>query len=203
MEQGLGKAQTFSLSHVGARGKRLLAREFSNNVKGNPNASIVYLILNGGNSDYDALQAQFQRRLSRGLQAEAEQEFVRALDLNPKYVQARDWYAFHYLQLAEGRLEEGVAQAKLALEADPLSSYTSAVYGTCCIAGRDEEAVQECERAVELDPESLIARLVACPNLYQGLEPFPLQRDFQPFHNGAGDLVLNRKNIFHVAVISL
>ena len=193
MEQGLGKAQTFSLSYVGARGKRLLAREFSNNVKGNPNASIVYLILNGGNSDYDALQAQFQRRLSRGLQAEAEQEFVRALDLNPKYV-----------QLAEGCLEEGVAQAKLALEADPLSSYTSAVYGfTCCIAGRDEEAVQECERAVELDPESLIARLVACPNLYQGLEPFPLQRDFQPFHNGAGDFVLNRKNIFYVAVISL
>jgi hypothetical protein len=80
LEQGLGKQQTFSLSYVGAGGRRLLAREFSNNVEGNPNATIVYLILNGGTSDYDALQVQFQRRLSRGLQALASYTWAHSID---------------------------------------------------------------------------------------------------------------------------
>ena len=80
VEQGLGKQQTFSLSYVGAGGRRLLAREYSNHVQGNPNASIVYLIFNGGTSNYDALQAQFQRRLSRGLQALASYTWAHSID---------------------------------------------------------------------------------------------------------------------------
>lgn len=93
--------------------------------------------------------------------AEAEREFLRALELNPKYIQARDWYALFYLQFSEGRLAEGVAQAKLALESDPLSSYTHAIYGlTCAIAGKYAEAVQISRRAVELDSESYLARMI-------------------------------------------
>ena len=79
-EQALGKQQSFSVSYVGAAGRRLLSREFSNKVVGNPNAAIVYMILNGGTSDYDALQAQFQRRLSRGLQALASYTWAHSLD---------------------------------------------------------------------------------------------------------------------------
>jgi TolB-like protein/Flp pilus assembly protein TadD len=91
--------------------------------------------------------------------AQAEREFLRALELNPRYVQARDRYALFYLQVSVGRLEEGVAQAKLALELDPLSGYTNTLVGfTCFCAGRHAEAVQACERAVELDPESFLAR---------------------------------------------
>lgn len=91
----------------------------------------------------------------------AEQEFLRAIELNPSYTQARDWYALFFLQFSEGRLEEGIAQAKLALKADPLSSYAHAVYGlTCGDAGRHLEAVQACQRAVELDPESFVAQML-------------------------------------------
>ena len=58
------------------------------------------------------------------------------------------------------KAKEGVAQAKLALESDPLSSYANGMVGyACCAAGRYDEAVEACERAVELDPESLVARL--------------------------------------------
>jgi len=90
---------------------------------------------------------------------EAEREFVRALELNPRYIQARDWYALFYLQLSDARLEEGVTQAKLALESDPLSAYAHALFGfICCIAGRYPEGLQACERAVALDPESFLAR---------------------------------------------
>jgi adenylate cyclase len=93
--------------------------------------------------------------------AEAEREFLRALELNPRYVQARDWYALFYLQASAGRLADGVAQAKLALESDPLSSYAHAIYGfTCAIAGECAEAVQASRRAVELDSESYLARMI-------------------------------------------
>lgn len=92
---------------------------------------------------------------------EAEREFLRALELNPRYVQARVWYALFYLQCSEGRLEEGAAEAKQALKSDPLSSYAHAAYGfTCGWAGRYAEALQASKRAVELDPESYLARVL-------------------------------------------
>jgi tetratricopeptide (TPR) repeat protein len=87
---------------------------------------------------------------------EAEREFVRAIQLNPKYVQALDWYGL-FLQLSEGRLMEGIEQAKLALASDPLSGYAHAVYGlTCVYAGKTTEAVVAGRRAVELDSESFL-----------------------------------------------
>jgi TolB-like protein/Tfp pilus assembly protein PilF len=93
--------------------------------------------------------------------AKAEREFLRALELNPKYTQARDWYALFYLQFSEGRLAEGVAQAKLALKSDPLSSYAHAVYAlTCANAGKYAEAVQASRRAVQLDSESYLAHMI-------------------------------------------
>jgi TolB-like protein len=93
--------------------------------------------------------------------AKAEREFLHAIELNPSYTQARDWYALFYLQFSEGRLREGVEQAKLALKADPLSSYAHAVYGlTCSNAGKRLEAVQASRRSVELDPESFLAQML-------------------------------------------
>ena len=80
MEQALGKQQAFSVSYVGASGRRLLAREYSNSVQGNPNTTIAYLLFNGGSSDYDALQVQFQRRLSAGLQALASYTWSHSID---------------------------------------------------------------------------------------------------------------------------
>jgi len=91
--------------------------------------------------------------------AEAEREFLRALELNPRYIQARDWYALFYLQFSEGRLSEGVTQAKLAADSDPLSSYAHTVLGfTYNLAGKYDYGVKECERGVELDSESYFAR---------------------------------------------
>jgi TolB-like protein/Flp pilus assembly protein TadD len=99
--------------------------------------------------------------------AEAEREFLCALELNPRYVQARDQYAFFYLQVAVGRLEEGIAQAKLALESDPLSGYANALVGmTHFNAGKYFEALQALEHALELDPDSFLARYFRCITLH-------------------------------------
>jgi len=89
---------------------------------------------------------------------EAERELRLALELNPRYVQARIWYAFFYLRLAVGHIEEGLAQAKLALESDPLSGYASAGVGICYFnARRYAEALRMLEQALELDPDSFLA----------------------------------------------
>ena len=91
--------------------------------------------------------------------AEAEREFLRALELNPRHIQVRGFYALYYLTFAKGCFKEALAQAKLALECDALSSYAHTVYGL--IFGFDRqyaEAVQALRRAVQLDPESYIAR---------------------------------------------
>ena len=92
--------------------------------------------------------------------AEAEREFARAIQLNPKDIQALTWYGF-YLQFSEGRLTEGMGQAKLALASDPLSGYANAMYAsTCQLAGKTAESLEFIRHAVQLDSESFFANWV-------------------------------------------
>jgi TolB-like protein len=93
--------------------------------------------------------------------AAAEREFLCALELNPRYIQARDWYALFYLQLTAGCLEEGAKQARLAMETDPLSGYSNAILGmTLCLSGSVAEALPISQRGAELDSDSFVARWV-------------------------------------------
>ena len=67
VEQGLGEKQTVSVSYVGASGRRLLQTSVTSQpVAGFSDGMIS--VSNAATSDYNALQAQFQRRLSSGLQ---------------------------------------------------------------------------------------------------------------------------------------
>jgi hypothetical protein len=77
-EQGLGKQQTVSASYVGAAGRRLL--QTVNVGSPSPNLAAAQLVTNAGTSDYDALQLQFERRLSRGLQALASYAWSHSID---------------------------------------------------------------------------------------------------------------------------
>ncbi len=77
-EQGLGRQQTLSLSYVGAAGRRLLQQAQVSAV--NANLSSAILLANAGTSDYDALQVQFRRRLSRGLQGLASYTWSHSID---------------------------------------------------------------------------------------------------------------------------
>lgn len=49
----------------------------------------------------------------------AEKEFQRALELNPDYPTAHQWYGTHLMRM--GRFDEGLAQLKRAYQLDPLS----------------------------------------------------------------------------------
>jgi len=78
VEQALGKQQTLSVSYVGATGRRLI--QTAGVTFPNANLASAELVTNAGSSDYNALQLQFQRRLSRGLQALASYAWSHSLD---------------------------------------------------------------------------------------------------------------------------
>jgi eukaryotic-like serine/threonine-protein kinase len=91
--------------------------------------------------------------------AMAKREFERALELRPSYVLGRSWYALFYLQWACGEFEQGIAEARRALDLDPLSAYVTFLLGVClCTAGQMDKAIETCRRAVQQDPESFVAR---------------------------------------------
>jgi hypothetical protein len=79
IEQALGNSQSVVASYVGSHAARLL--EFLSFASAsNPNASQFNFIENGLTSDYDALQIQFRRRLSRGLTALASYTWSHCID---------------------------------------------------------------------------------------------------------------------------
>lgn len=93
--------------------------------------------------------------LYRADRDQAGRSFQQALALNPAYVQGRVWYAVFYLQWTLGRMDEGILEARKAVETDPLSSHAHVMLSiTLYTAGRYAEAVEESRRALTLDPSS-------------------------------------------------
>jgi len=73
-----------------------------------------------------------------------EAAFKRAIELNPSYAEARQFYS-HYLTIM-GRGEEGTEQMRLALELDPLNPFVRNLYGTQLGMTGD---LQGCIRVIE------------------------------------------------------
>ena len=78
--QSLGEAQTLTVSYVGAAGRRLLQRRHFDTLAVTPSPTSGSLITSDSTSAYRALQLQFQRRLSHGLQALASWSWAHARD---------------------------------------------------------------------------------------------------------------------------
>lgn len=79
-----------------------------------------------------------------------EEDFRRALDLNPGHTIAHYWYA-EYL-MARGRSEESVARVKYAQELDPINPVLNASVGMILyLARRSDQAVEELRKALEID----------------------------------------------------
>jgi TolB-like protein/Tfp pilus assembly protein PilF len=83
--------------------------------------------------------------------SEADKEFKRAIELNPKYPTAHHWYSLYLGQT--GRFEEGLAEAKRAQELDPLSMVINGLLARSYFAKGDLDAViRQSTRMLELDP---------------------------------------------------
>src|SRR5215831_2971539 len=82
--------------------------------------------------------------------SKAELELRRAIELNPNYAQARQWYALYLAKM--GRHEEALAEAREAQRLDPLSlpiNLTTAL--VLCIARRYDRSISEIKRVIEMD----------------------------------------------------
>jgi TolB-like protein/DNA-binding winged helix-turn-helix (wHTH) protein len=86
----------------------------------------------------------------------AEKEFHRAIDLNPNYATAHEWYA--ELLAARGRESEALEEMKRARDADPLLVLMhTAVAETLYYSRHYDEVIAQCRQTLELDPDYALA----------------------------------------------
>ncbi|HEX8410229.1 MAG TPA: protein kinase [Thermoanaerobaculia bacterium] len=82
----------------------------------------------------------------------AERGYKRAIELNPNYATARQWYA-EFLT-AVGRFDEAAQQGRKALEIDPMSPIINAVVAwNSTMARRYDAAIQQGTRTTQLFPD--------------------------------------------------
>ncbi len=89
----------------------------------------------------------------------AESEFRRAIELNPGYATAHEWYGW-YLALM-GRHNESIAELKRAEQLDPLSLSISWSRGFSFYMARQyEPAIEQLGRTLEMDPNLGVAHMM-------------------------------------------
>ena len=102
---------------------------------------------------------------------EAEREFKRAIDLDPNYSIAHQWYAFDLA--AMGPMDEAVAEVNRARQTDPLSAIINTDAAEILyFARRYDEALQQARAAVEMSPNFAHAHRVLA-RIYGEKHMFP------------------------------
>jgi TolB-like protein/DNA-binding winged helix-turn-helix (wHTH) protein len=102
---------------------------------------------------------------------EAEQEFKRALDLNPNYSTAHQWYAIDLAAME--RMDQAVAEVKRARQTDPLSAIINTDMAEMLYwARRYDEALQQARATIEMDPNFAHAHRVL-ERIYDEKRMFP------------------------------
>ncbi len=88
--------------------------------------------------------------------AAAEKELQAAINLNPSYSTAHEWYA--HLLIVEGRNAEALAEARRASHLDPVAPlFHSVLAETYYYGGNYEAAIAEAQQVVKAHPDFLLA----------------------------------------------
>ena len=88
--------------------------------------------------------------------AESEREYQRAIQLNPNYATAHQWYANGMARM--GQFEQGIAEGKRAQELDPLSIIINENLGEDYLYARQyDKAAEQLRKTVELDPNFFLS----------------------------------------------
>jgi len=81
----------------------------------------------------------------------AENEYRRAIELNPKYATAHHWYATQLL--LQGRLDQALQEIKIAQQLDPLSLGINKDFSVILLyAGDYDKALEQCRNTLEIEP---------------------------------------------------
>jgi tetratricopeptide (TPR) repeat protein len=103
--------------------------------------------------------------------SEADRHFERAIELNPNYATAHQWYGGELG--ATARFDQAITEGKRAVELDPLSLIANvelaATYG---YARNYDQAIAQLRKIIEMDPNWYLARMVLCQTYsYKGQLP--------------------------------
>jgi len=89
---------------------------------------------------------------------EAENEFKKAIELNPNYATAHDWYSYYLMTM--GRFDEAWKEVNRAHELDPLSVTVSTDIGFNYFYRRNyDEAINQLRTTLSLSPKFPLAHL--------------------------------------------
>jgi pentatricopeptide repeat protein len=103
---------------------------------------------------------------------EAKINFLRSIELNPRYPQAHYWYGYDYLSWIEGDFAEAEKHGKIAIKLEPLSAICHAMYAAILhTGGKFEEGLAVCKIGIGLDPNSFLCYLCE-GNCYSGLQQY-------------------------------
>jgi serine/threonine protein kinase/tetratricopeptide (TPR) repeat protein len=84
--------------------------------------------------------------------SEAQQEYTRAIELNPNSAAAHYFYAFSYL-VPQKRIDQSLEEFRIALSLDPLSSIVNTNYATVLmVAHRYPESLAQFRKTLDRDP---------------------------------------------------
>ena len=87
--------------------------------------------------------------------AAAETEYKRAIELNPNYPTAHQWYSWHLIMT--GRNREGILELRKAESLDPLSLIIGAdIADAFCVSRLYDAAVEQSKKIIEMDPNFAI-----------------------------------------------
>src|ERR1700676_500044 len=101
----------------------------------------------------------------------SEKEFKRALELNPNYATAHQWYALWLM--ARGNPAAALEEERRAQQDDPLSMIIKTdTVQLLVYAERCDEAIQQALRALEIDPTFLLAHIYLA-EAYLGKQNYP------------------------------
>jgi serine/threonine protein kinase/Tfp pilus assembly protein PilF len=89
----------------------------------------------------------------------AEREYRKAIELNPSYSTAYQWYAEYLGHM--GRHHESIAMGKRALELDPLSPIIGANLAAFFLFARQyDQAIEGCQKVLEIDSDFMTAHWI-------------------------------------------
>jgi Flp pilus assembly protein TadD len=85
----------------------------------------------------------------------AEREYRRAIELNPNYATAQQWYAIFLMSV--GRFDEALVQARRAQELDPLSLPVNMTLGWVLFNARQyEQSAEQLSKTLEMDQSFIL-----------------------------------------------
>lgn len=160
-QQALDRDPNFALGYVGVADSYLLLQQYA----GAPASEVIpqaraalerALQIDETLAEAHASLGTANERLYRW--AEAEEEFKRAISLNPNYPTAHHWFALNHL--TRRQFDDALSEMKRAHELDPLSPIIGSTLAMAhLLTNNPNVALEQCKRVIELEPNFPSAHL--------------------------------------------